>query len=137
MAGGFIILLTKGIKATVPARRAMRFTLKQAVPIAAAGGKGTALKGLAYNTHREFADMSAEVLDVDGWHGLVKSLNCTRCFHVLEGSGLFIVAGREFDVAQGDVVFVPHNTPHDFNGAMRLFVVHSPAKRPELVVPLE
>jgi mannose-6-phosphate isomerase-like protein (cupin superfamily) len=110
----------------------MKFTQQHALPF-----ENPNIKGVAFNTHREFPDMSAEILHVNGWHGMVKSLNSTRCFHILDGSGLFLVAGKEIPVIAGDVVFVPHNTPHDFNGAMKLFLVHSPAYRKELVVQLE
>jgi mannose-6-phosphate isomerase-like protein (cupin superfamily) len=110
----------------------MRYTLKDAVRF-----ERPNVKGLAFNSHRDFGDMSADILEVSGWHGLVKSLNSTRCFYVLEGNGHFHVGGKEYDVVAGDVLFVPWNTPHDFTGEMKLFVVHSPSFHKELVVSLE
>ncbi len=95
------------------------------------------VKGFSYCSYAESPDMTAERLVVDGWHGLSKSLLSTRCFHVLEGLGTFVVAGQEYSVAPGDVVVVPRNTPHDFTGKMILFVVHSPADHPDFNVDLE
>lgn len=95
------------------------------------------IRGVSYGNHEAFPDLSAAFMEVRGWHGLVKSLRSTRCFHVLEGAGRFVVAGKEYLVVPGDVVFVPRGEPHDFTGEMTLFVVHSPAYHPDFIVKLD
>ncbi len=109
----------------------MRFTPRQAAPFDSPN-----IRGFSYSAYEESPEMSAAVLEVRGWHGMVKSAS-SRCFHVLEGSGLFLVSGTEHRVEEGDVVIVPRGEPHDFTGEMRLFVVHSPAYRKDDVKRLE
>ena len=95
------------------------------------------VKRTPYSEYTDLPDMSAERVEVHGWRGLTKSTLSSRCFHVLEGEGTFIVAGKEYPVEPGNVVMVPKLTPYDYNGEMTLFIVHSPADHPDFNVNLE
>jgi mannose-6-phosphate isomerase-like protein (cupin superfamily) len=109
----------------------MRFKSKSGRPF-----ESPNVQGRAFNSFDEFPEMSAAEMRIEGWHGLVKA-QATRCFYVVEGEGLFLIAGREYRVAPGDVVMVPRLMPHDIHGDLRLFVVHSPSFHPDMVQWLE
>lgn len=109
----------------------MRFTLAAAAPV-----NGHAASGARYSTYGDFPEMSATLLEVSGWQGLVKAASA-RCFHVLEGEGRFVIAGIEYPARKGDIIMVPSNAPHDYTGRMKVMVVHSPAYHPDTVQSLE
>lgn len=100
----------------------MKFKLKDAEKFGWPG-----LKGFAYNSKEDFENASAAYFEVDGSHGKVKNEKSDRIYLVLEGSGKFIINEEEIEVEKTDVIIVPKNTFYDYNGKMKLFLVHSPA----------
>ena len=99
------------------------------------GWKG--LTGYAYNSKEQFRNASAAVFEVDGHHGKIKTTQSDRVYYVLEGKGEFIIDGKVEQVGKTDVVIVPKNTPYDYRGKMRLFLVHVPAYDESFEVKLE
>jgi len=89
------------------------------------GWKG--LDGLAYSSSDDFDFASVATFDVTGRHGKTKTTVSNRIYYIIKGSGKFIIAGKEIDVAETDTVIVPKNTEYDYSGKMRMFLVHSPA----------
>jgi ethanolamine utilization protein EutQ (cupin superfamily) len=110
----------------------MKFTLKKAFKF---GWKG--LEGRAYNSKEDFPNASAGLFKVTGKHGRVKSLVSDRVYFVVEGKGRFTINGKTIPVEKTDVVIVPKNTPYDYEGRMKLFLVHTPAFDQEKEVELE
>ncbi len=100
----------------------MRFRLKDAQKFEWEG-----LKGYAYNSKKEFRNASAAYFDVKTQHGRVKNRISDRVYYVLEGKGRFIINNKSFPVSKTDVVIVPKNTPYNYVGKMKLFLVHVPA----------
>ncbi|MBU0635809.1 cupin domain-containing protein [Candidatus Micrarchaeota archaeon] len=100
----------------------MQFKLKDALPF---GWDG--LKGWAYNSKNDFANASAAYVEIDGAHGSVKSTKSDLVYFVLEGSGEFILDGKNIKVEKMDTIIVPKNTPFNYQGKMKLFLVHCPA----------
>jgi len=110
----------------------MKFRLKEAYKF---GWEG--LKGWAYNSKSDFENASAAYFEVDGSHGKVKTTKSDRVYLVLEGSGEFIIDGKVIQVEKMDVIIVPKNTPYDYKGKMKLFLVHCPAFNQDAEAKLE
>ncbi|MEM5778688.1 MAG: cupin domain-containing protein [Candidatus Aenigmatarchaeota archaeon] len=105
--------------------KVLKFKLKDAYKF---GWEG--LKGLAYNSKKDFKRASAAMFEVTGRHGKVKSLVSDRVYLVLEGQGEFIINNKKVTVKKDDVIIVPKNTPYDYKavkGKLKLFLVHTPA----------
>jgi mannose-6-phosphate isomerase-like protein (cupin superfamily) len=64
-----------------------------------------------------------------GRHGRIKQPISDRIYLILEGEGEFFF-GEEGDevvsVARDDVLLIPKDTAYDYQGRMRLFLVHTP-----------
>ena len=58
-------------------------------------------------------------------HALHAHAGMDKVYHVLEGSGVFLLDGRELPMRAGDVLVAPENVPHGVknNGAGRLLVM--------------
>ncbi len=100
----------------------MKFKLKDAYKF---GWKG--LKGWAYNSKDDFRNASAAYFEISGTHGRTKSKISDRIYLVLDGSGKFTIGEKTIQVKKMDVIIVPKNTPYDYKGKMKLYLVHSPA----------
>jgi len=85
----------------------------------------------------DFERLGCGVFRVEERHGLLKNIASDRIYLVLEGKGSFTVATNTFAVQAGDVVLVPRNTPYDYEGNLKLFLVHSPANNDEADISLE
>lgn len=110
----------------------MKFTLKNSLRF---GWKG--MKGYAYNSKKDFPNASAAFFEVTGSHGKTKTTLSDRIHFVVSGSGKFIINGEEISVKKSDVVIIPKNTPYDYKGRMKLFLVHVPAFDQKYEVKLE
>jgi mannose-6-phosphate isomerase-like protein (cupin superfamily) len=99
------------------------------------GWKG--IDGWAYLSREDFPEMSCSYIIVTGRHGRTKSLTNNRIYFVIEGRGEFIINDKSIRVSAGEAVVVPKNTPYDFRGDMKLFLVNSPAFDPEGDIKLE
>ena len=69
---------------------------------------------------------SGAVIEIDGDHGRVKCISQDRVYYIVEGSGEFFINEEKFSVNKDDVLFVPMNTPYNFVGKMKIFLVCSP-----------
>jgi mannose-6-phosphate isomerase-like protein (cupin superfamily) len=85
------------------------------------------LKGYSYNSKKEFGNASAAYFEVETQHGKVKNKISDRVYYILEGKGKFVINGKSVPVGKTDVVIVPKNTPYNYLGKMKLFLVHVPA----------
>ena len=113
----------------------MRFTLKNAEKFSWEG-----LKGWAYNSKEDFKDASGAYFEVTGSHGKVKTTRSNRVYYVIDGEGKFIIKGEAIPVKKTDVIIVPKNTPYNYQakkGALKLFLVHTPAYDEDCEVKLE
>ncbi len=100
----------------------MKFELKNATKF---GWNG--LKGWSYNSKEEFKNASAAYFEVDGNHGKVRNKLSDRIYYVIEGKGEFIINDKNIPVNESDVIIILKNTPYDYRGKMKLFLVHTPA----------
>lgn len=85
------------------------------------------IKGWSYTSSKDLSNGSVAVIEVNGNHGKVMSKISNRIYYIIEGNGIFIVDGKKLDVKKDDVVIVEKNTPYDYEGKMKLFLVHIPA----------
>ncbi len=99
-----------------------KFAYDKAFPLSWEG-----INARSYTSKEDLPSGSAIVFEVDGSHGKVLSKVSDRIYYVVEGKGKFITEERETDVGTGDVVIVDKNTPYDYKGKMKLFLVHIPA----------
>jgi len=74
---------------------------------------------------------SGAVIDIDGTHGRVKCMAEDLIYFVAQGSGVFFVSDKKYDVKKDDVVFIPKKTIYNFSGKMKLFLVCSPEFKQE------
>ena len=95
------------------------------------------VQGRPIVTSDDFERLGCGVFRTETRHGLIKNIASDRIYLVLEGEGRFTVAGEVLDVTKGDVVLVPRNTPYDYEGRLKLFLVHSPANNDEADISLE
>jgi mannose-6-phosphate isomerase-like protein (cupin superfamily) len=71
-------------------------------------------------------------VSIDGHHDRVVNHESDRVYYIVEGTGRFQVGnGASIEpVAAGDFVFIPRDTPYEFEGNMRYLVMNGPAFRP-------
>jgi len=72
------------------------------------------------------SNFSGSLIDIDGVHGLVKNTNEDWIYFIIEGGGIFIIDGKEQEVSEKDLIFIPKNTPYDIKGKLKYFLVCSP-----------
>ena len=99
-----------------------RFIKDKAFPVSWEG-----IKAWSYTSKDNLSSGSAIVFEVDGNHGKIMSKVSDRVYYVIEGSGEFINNKDNMKVKKGDVIIVDKNTPYDYRGKMKLFLVHIPA----------
>lgn len=99
----------------------MKFEVKNATKF---GWNG--LNGWAYNSKDEFKNASAAYFEIDERHGKVRNRLSDRIYFVLDGIGEFIIDDKVVSVKKSDVIIIPKNTPYDYRGKMKLFLVHTP-----------
>ncbi len=95
------------------------------------------VQGRSVVSAQDFERLGCGVFRTETRHGRIKNLASDRLYLILEGQGSFTVADDTFDVAPGDVVIVPRNTPYDYAGNLKVFLVHSPANNEEADISLE
>jgi mannose-6-phosphate isomerase-like protein (cupin superfamily) len=110
----------------------MKFEIKNARKFSWKG-----IEGYAYNSKDDFANMCGAFIIVTGRHGKIKNMKSDRIYFVIEGSGKFIVNDKVIEVKKTDIVLIPKNTPYDFEGEMKLFLVTSPSFDPKDEIKLE
>lgn len=110
----------------------MKLTLTDGMPFEVGGVKGYAVSA---QTGLSSGDVAS--LKVDGRHGLIKTTLSDRFYYIVSGAGAFDVGGKRFEVASGDLIVVPRDTPYDFEGRMELLLFCSPAFDPAHEVYLE
>jgi mannose-6-phosphate isomerase-like protein (cupin superfamily) len=71
-------------------------------------------------------NFSGALIEIDGRHGKIKSLNENRIYFIIEGSGKFIISGKEENISDNDLVFIPRNTPYDIIGKLKYFLICFP-----------
>jgi len=89
------------------------------------------LEVLSYSEKEDFSFASAATFNVTERHGKCKNTVSNRVYYVIEGSGKFVIEGKEVAVKATDVVIIPKNTVYDYMGKMKLFLVHTPAYDPK------
>ena len=87
--------------------------------------------GVAVTSGLDRPSGDVAILTVRGAHGGVFDRVSDRFYVVTEGSGTFVVSGRDYSVAVDDVVVIPANTPYDFSGEMKVVVFCSPPFDPK------
>jgi mannose-6-phosphate isomerase-like protein (cupin superfamily) len=96
-----------------------------------------AVRGRPIIRASDFERLGCGVFKANGRHGAIKNTRSDRLYLVLDGHGVFTIDKDRVEVERGDVVLVPRDTAYDYHGAMRVFLVHSPASLDETDVSLE
>ncbi|UCG95210.1 MAG: cupin domain-containing protein [archaeon] len=76
-------------------------------------------------------NFSATYIEIDGNYGAIKCLREDRIYFIIEGSGKFIIEDNEYEVKNGDLIFIPMNTPYNIIGKMSCFLLCSPEFNPD------
>ncbi|OGF26681.1 hypothetical protein A2477_03095 [Candidatus Falkowbacteria bacterium RIFOXYC2_FULL_47_12] len=100
----------------------MKFTLQNAKQF---GWEG--VKGFEYSNKNDFQNVSIAYAEISGRHGKIKNTKSDRVYIVFEGEGEFILDGKVIPVQRMDALIVPKNTPYDYHGAMKVFLMDLPA----------
>ena len=77
------------------------------------------------------SDFSGALIEIDGDHGRIKCLKEDRIYYRIGGKGEFELDGETKEAGEGDLVFVPQNTPYNIIGKLKYFLICSPEFRPE------
>ena len=110
----------------------MKFQLKNAKTF---GWKG--VKGHAYNTKEDFKNASVAYAEINGRHGKIRNIKSDRVYIVVGGKGEFIINDKVVPVKEKDVIIIPKNTPYDYQGEMKIFLVDCPAFERDADIKLE
>lgn len=110
----------------------MKLQLTDGIPFEVGGVTGRAVTA---ETGIRSGDIAS--LKVAGRHGWTKTTLSDRFYFVISGVGTFTVGDKTFDVATGDLIVIPKETPYDFEGQMDLLLFCSPAFDPSKEVVLD
>ena len=110
----------------------MKFTLEKAKQF---GWDG--IKGFEYSNKDDFTNASVAYAEVTGRHGKIKNIKSDRVYIVVEGEGEFILDDEAISVKKMDAIIVPKNTPYDYHGNMKIFLVDMPAFTPDADIKLD
>lgn len=110
----------------------MKFQLKNAKRF---GWKG--VKGYEYSAKEDFKNASVAYAEISGRHGKIRNVKSDRVYIIAEGKGEFIINGEVVPVEKTDVIIIPKNTPYDYQGEMKIFLVDCPAFEKGADVKLE
>lgn len=95
----------------------------------------------AYNTKEDFDRASVGIVESRGRHGRIRQPVSDRIYFILEGEGEFFFGDEEggevVPVAKDDVLLILKDTVYDYQGRMRLFLVHAPAYEQDSDVHLD
>lgn len=83
-----------------------------------------------YEYNIEDKNISYCIIDIDGRFPKEKSVvnrKCKEMAHVLSGSGILVVEGKEYQLKQDDVVLIDINEKYYWEGKMRLGLPSTPA----------
>ena len=102
----------------------------ESIPGEPQAGRPLVLKRLL--TADDTPSLSATWVRIDGRHDRVVNAGCDRAYYVMAGTGRFQVGDHApvEEVSAADFVFIPRNTPYEFEGAMTYLVVNGPAFTP-------
>jgi quercetin dioxygenase-like cupin family protein len=100
----------------------MKFTLQNAKQF---GWEG--VKGFECSNKNDFPNVSIVYAEVNGRHGKIRNIKSDRVYIVFDGEGEFILNDEVIPVQKMDVIIVPKNTPYDYRGNMKIFLVDLPA----------
>lgn len=90
------------------------------------------VKAYSYSSEADLDTASVIVFELENTnHGKIKSTISDRIYYVIEGKGKFIIDGKAIPVKKTDVVIIPKNTPYDYQGKLKVFLVHVPAWNPK------
>jgi len=76
-------------------------------------------------------DFSGALIEIDGDHGKMKCVGEDRIYFIIEGGGQFVLDEKETEVEPNDLIFVARNTPYNFIGKMKIFLVCTPEFNPK------
>jgi mannose-6-phosphate isomerase-like protein (cupin superfamily) len=66
-----------------------------------------------------------------GHETTIRQRECDFFYHVLEGSGCFIIDGEKQNCTVGDLIAIPHGKWFRYEGTMKLFAASVPPWRAE------
>jgi len=77
-------------------------------------------------------NLSVTWVRLTGHHDRIVNSGSDRAYYIIEGSARFQVGDDSpvEAVSAGDFVFIPHDTPYEFEGEMTYVVMNGPAFRP-------
>ena len=97
--------------------------------LAASSSPSFALKGLAGYEFQPLKDqdIAVHLVDVHKGHDTFQiSKVLTRIYYIIEGTGVFTIDDRQYDVAPGLLVEVPPGVEYSYSGSMKIFLVSHP-----------
>src|SRR5271165_5588839 len=97
--------------------------------LAASSSPSFALEGLAGFEFRPLKDQDIAVHLVDvhkGHDTFIISKALSRIYYIIEGTGLFTIDNRKYEVAPGLLVEVPPGVEYSYSGSMKILLVSYP-----------
>jgi mannose-6-phosphate isomerase-like protein (cupin superfamily) len=97
--------------------------------LAASSSPSFTLKGLTGYAFQPLKDQdfAVHLVDVHGGHDtFMISKALTRIYYIIEGTGVFTIDNRNYDVAPGLLVEVPPGVEYSYSGSMKILLVSHP-----------
>ncbi len=96
-----------------------KFSLDDAIFFDAGG-----FMGQEYITREQKAGFNALLVTVKDHHPRKRMVGATRCYFVVEGSGVFILDDQPHEVRIGDLFVITPGHEYEYHGTMKLFEVN-------------
>lgn len=77
--------------------------------------------GQEYITREQKAGFNALLVTVKDRHPRKRMVDTTRCYFVVEGSGVFTLDDKTHEVKAGDLFVIAPGHEYEYRGAMKLF----------------
>lgn len=71
-------------------------------------------------------NMSAAIIKLDGKNRSVKNKKCNSFYYIIKGNGKFNLDGIEYEVEEGDIVYIPKETTYFDEGKMTMISFCNP-----------
>lgn len=83
-----------------------------------------------YFNSADLENMSVSEIHVKGENKVVMNKEFDSMYYILEGEGVFVLEGVDYDVSKGDLVVIPRGFEYKDKGNLKMLCFNSPRWRP-------
>jgi len=75
---------------------------------------------------QNYKKLSVAIVEIVGEQKFGLDQESDTIYYVLDGTGKFFIENNEFDVKEGDLIFIPKNTKYKDSGDLQLLAIATP-----------